>query len=230
VIHAFGSPHPPAPRLVAALAARGHALARGGGDTPRERSTLVLGPGIVPNPMAIATLLGAWRKTPGARVLMLSLIGCHRDAVAPRLRDLWDLEEEARRSELPTLTLRLAPLLGPESPLWLRLRSRPRVKHAERVMIQPLMEEDAVETLDRALAGAVPWRDWYELPGPQVLSLAELIERAAASGPALPNGVGAWEPPLEEMREHRIAEAEPWSGRFGVTPRPVGERMAAWCA
>jgi hypothetical protein len=230
MIHAFGSPHPPVPRLVAALAARGHALARGSGDPPGERSTLVLGPGIVPNPMAIATLLGAWKKTPGGRVLVLSLLGCHRDAVTPRLRDLWDLEEEARRSGLPTLTLRLAPLLGPESPLWLRLRSRPRVPHAERILIQPLVEEDAVETLDRALRGSVPWRDWYELPGPEVLSLAELLQRAAAAGPALPGGVGAWEPPIEEMREHRLAETEPWSGRFGITPRAVGERMAAWCA
>ncbi|MFI5372627.1 MAG: hypothetical protein ACHQ52_13810, partial [Candidatus Eisenbacteria bacterium] len=163
-------------------------------------------------------------------VLMLSLIGCHRDAVAPRLRDLWDLEEETRRSGLPTLTLRLAPLVGPESPLWLRLRSQPRVKHAERVMIQPLVEDDAIETIDRALKGEVAWRDWYELAGPEVLSLAELLQMGAAAGPALPRDTGDWEPPLEEMREHRIAEMEPWSRRFALTPRRVSEGVAAWRA
>ena len=228
MIHAFGSPHAPASRLVAALATRGHALARPAGDAPGDRSTLVLGPGIVPNPMAIGTLLGAWRRTRGARVLVLSLIGCHRDAQATRLRDLWDLEEQARGSGLPTLTLRLAPLVGPDSPLWLRLRSRPRVKHAGRLMIQPLVEWDAIDTLDLALNGVAPWKDWLEVAGPEVFSLGEVLELAAASGPALPGETGAWEPPLEEMREHRIAEPGTWSERFHLTPRRVSEEARAW--
>ena len=229
MIHAYGAPHAPVPRLIEALAQRGHRLARDQG-APDAHSTLVLGPGIVPNPMALGTLLGAWRRTPGARVLVLSLLGVHPDTQGTRLRDLWDLEEQVRSAGLPTLVLRLAPLVGPESPLWLKLRGRPRLHRTDRQLIQPLVELDAIETLDRALQGAVRWQGWYELAGPDALTLGELAAMAADSGPPVPSGIGAWEPPLDEMREHRLAEPDAWLEHFGMTVSRVGDTAGSWRA
>ena len=52
----------------------------------------------------------------------------------------------------------------------------------------------------------------------------ELSDLAAASGG--PRDGAAWEPTLEEIAEHRLAESEPWASHFGITPTPI----AAWMA
>ena len=228
MIHAFGDPDPPVPRLMAALVARGHEIRAAQASRPEGRTTLVLGPGVSLDSMALGVLLGAWRTAPGARVLVLSLVGAHRDARARRLRDLWDLEERARGSGMPVLTLRFAPLLGRECPLWLRLRSRPRLPHDGRQILHPVCEDDAVETLDRALRDRAPWEGWYEVAGEEALTLAEIAALAAAAGPPLARGAGEWEPPLEEMAEHRLCEAGPWRDHFGIVPARVSERARAW--
>jgi uncharacterized protein YbjT (DUF2867 family) len=178
--------------------------------------------------MALGVLLGAWRTTPGARVLTLSLVGAHRDARARRLRRLWDLEERARGSGMPALTLRLAPLVGPQTPLWQRLRTQPRLPRDGCQPLNPVCEEDAIETIDRALRDRVPWDGWYEVAGEEAITLAELAALAAAAGPPLPRGAGEWEPPLAEMAEHRLCEAGPWRERFGIVPGRVSERAGAW--
>jgi uncharacterized protein YbjT (DUF2867 family) len=228
VIHVYGTPRAPVPRLMAALAARGHRLASAA--VTGEASTLVLGPGVGLDPAALGVLLGAWARTPGARVLVIGPLGTHRDARAAALRAQWDLEEVVRALPLPSLVLRLAPLVGPDSPLWLRLRARPRLPDGGRAFVQPVAEEDVIETLDRALRDARAWEGWYELAGHEVLTLAELAALAAGAGARLPADAGAWEPPLAEIEEHRIAEAGPWIERFGVTPVRVAERCAAWAA
>lgn len=228
MIHAFGTPDPPVPRLMAALAARGHEIHHARAGRPAGRATLVLGPGVALDSMALGVLLGAWRTAPGARVLALSLVGAHRDAKAKRLRELWDLEERARGSGMPVLTLRLAPLLGPESPLWLRLRTAPKLPREGRQLLNPACEADAVETLDRALRDRASWDGWYEVAGEEALTLAELAALAASAGPALQRGSGDWEPPLEEMAEHRLCEAGPWREHFGIEPGRVSERARVW--
>jgi hypothetical protein len=91
-------------------------------------------------------------------------------------------------------------------------------------------EGDVVETLERALAGRAEWAGWYEVAGPEVWSLAELADLAAGSGPALPPGSGAWEPPLAEMEEHRLAEAGPWLEHFHLAARPLADQARAWSA
>src|SRR6185503_18164833 len=121
-------------------------------------ATFVIGPG--------ASDLGvdAWLagdRSGATRILVLSLIGAHRDATIEALRRLWDLEERARATGLPVLTLRLGPLIGPRSPLWLRLRSRPRLARSERRLLQPVLEDDVLETLARALSGAAAWEGWF---------------------------------------------------------------------
>ncbi len=95
MIHVFGTPGPPVPRLVAAMMARGHAAraaadtdaagtsALAGGDRSPGTATLVLGDVGAPDPRALAVLLGAWRRAEGARLLVLSAIGAHPDARAP---------------------------------------------------------------------------------------------------------------------------------------------------
>lgn len=230
MIHAFGAPQSPVPRLLAALAARGHEIGAARPGRPLEQATLLLGPGVALDDMALGVLLGAWRSAPGARVLIVSLLGAHPDARAPRLKALWRTEELARGSGMSVLTLRLAPLVGPATPLWLHLRSGPRLPRGGRQLIQPVDEDDAIETIDRALRGRAAWEGWYEVVGEEVMSLAELAALAASAGPRLPRGAGAWEPPLEEMQEHRLGEVGPWRAHFSITPARVRERMAAWAS
>jgi uncharacterized protein YbjT (DUF2867 family) len=213
---------------LSALAKRGHEIRAAESGRPAERATLVLGPGLLVDPMALGVLLGAWRTAPGARVLTLSLIGAHPDARTRRLKQMWEIEERARGCGMPALTLRLAPMVGPESPFWLRLRSSPRLPRAGRQQLNPVCEEDVIETIDRALHGRAVWDGWYELAGEEVLTLVELGTLAAAAGPPLPRGSGDWEPPLEEIAEHRLSEADAWQSHFDLVPGRVRERAKAW--
>ena len=227
MIHVFGNADAPVPRLIATLNARG-ARVGGGPASPGDPATLVLGPGPALDEGALEVLLGSWRKAPGARVLILSLVGAHPDARAPRLKRLWEIEERARAFALPALTLRLAPMVGPASPLWLKLRSRPRLPRGGRKLLNPVAESDVIETIERALDGRAAWKGWYEVAGAEALSLAELAALAMAQGPAREKG--AWEPPLEEMEEQRLSEAGPWCEHFAMTPRPLAAQVAEWRA
>lgn len=236
MIHAFGHPDPPVPRLMQALATRGLPVSVGsarpaqGAGEDQVPATLVLGAGTGLDPLSLGALLAGWGRAPGARVMVLGAQGTHRDATVPRLRRLWDLEEAVRASSLPVLTLRLGPMLGPGSPLWLRLRSRPRLAGNEHLMLQPMLEEDVAETLVRAIAGRARWEGWYEVVGAEVLSLRELSDLARAGGARLLFGAGAWEPPIEELRVLRLAEPEAWLRHFELEPRPIGEEVARWAA
>jgi uncharacterized protein YbjT (DUF2867 family) len=211
MIHASAALDPPVPRLVSAVV--------GGGATV-DAPTLVIGSGA-------ASLDETLASTPKTRVLVMSALGAHPDARAPRLRALWDLEEKARASGRPVLTLRLAPMVGPSSPFWLRLRARPSLPERGHLLLNPVVEGDVIETLLRALEGRAAWEGWYEVAGPEALTLGELAG-VAANTPALPAGSGAWEPPHRELREHRLAEAAPWASHFGIEPGEVSERAATW--
>ena len=230
MIHAFGTPDPPVPRLLRALAARWHAIGGAPGSAAESAATLVLGPGVPLDELALGVLLGAWRRAQQARVLVLSLVGAHPDARADRLRQLWKIEEWARSTALPVLTLRLAPLVGAQSPLWLRLRSRPRLPRAGRRPLNPVDEADVIETLARALEGRARWEGWYEVAGPEPLSLEDLAvlarEAGPLSGPA--SGRGDWEPPLAELEEHRLSECEPWARHFQLSPGVITTRARQW--
>ncbi|MGH7741474.1 MAG: hypothetical protein ACRENS_05565 [Candidatus Eiseniibacteriota bacterium] len=228
MIHVYGSPDPPVPRLLAALEARGHVPGRPAKDAQARDATLVLGPGVALDELAMGVLLGAWRRSRGARVLVLSLIGAHPDARAERLRNLWRLEEWARGSALPVLTLRLAPLLGPDTPLWRKLRSRPRLPRAASRPLNPVDEADALESLERALAGHVRWEGWFEIAGPEALSLVDLAELARVAGPSPDRG--EWEPPPEELNDHRLSECESWARHFGLEPGAITSRVRAWAS
>ncbi len=213
---------PPADRLLDALAARGlpHAttpreLPAGGGPVTIAVST---GPFVFDFAGLVASLGGR-----PFRVLLLSRLGAHPDARAAGLRRLWRLEEHVRGGGAPTLTLRFAPLLGHGVPLWNRLRSRPRLPGGGRVLLNPALESDAVETLVRALADPQPWQGWYEVAGSEVWSLAELRDLAAEAGPGPDRG--AWVPPLDELAEHRLAESGPWIERFGLAPVPLARAL-----
>ena len=72
-----------------------------------------------------------------------------------RLRAAWDLEERARASGLPTLVLRLAPVLGEDEPMWHRLASRPRLGRRARRPLQPVLKDDL-------LARGVPMRPYLD--------------------------------------------------------------------
>jgi uncharacterized protein YbjT (DUF2867 family) len=230
VIHLFGRAEAPVPRLIERLRQRGHGVAAAVSE-PGEAATLVLGPGSdlgAEMELALGVLLGAWRRAPSARVLIVSRVGAHPDARSPQLRYLWRLEELVRGHAIPSLTLRLAPLIGAESPLWLKLRSRPRLPRDGRQLIQPVAEADVVDTLALALDGGARWNGWYEVAGPRVMSLAELAELARAAGPA--PGRGAWEPSIAEIEEQRLCEPPIWMEAFGITPRPVAPPVQAGVA
>jgi len=210
---------PPADRLLAAVARRGHDLFETIDAMPPCEDDLTVA--IADGPMVLD--LGAmFARLAGRRLrlLVLSRLGAHPDARAASLRRLWRLEEHAR-GLAPTLTLRCAPLVGPETPLWRKLRARPALPDGGRKLVNPVAEVDMIETIVRALAGRVRWNDWFEVAGPDTLSLAELRDLAARTNG--PSG-GDWEPPLDEIAEHRLAETEPWASTFGITPTP----LAAW--
>lgn len=217
----------PAGRLVAALAARAHEVHDAtAGPVPGEGPvTLVVADG--PFVFDFAGLVRSVAPRP-FRVLVLSRLGAHPDARTPSLQRLWRLEEHVRGGGAPTLTLRLAPLVGTTTPLWNRLRTQPPLPRGGRTQLNPIAERDAIETLVRALADETPWSDWYEVAGDRVWTLGELrdLARGAGRGP----DAGEWEPPLDEMLEHRLAEAAPWCARFGVTPTPIEDAVRVGAA
>jgi uncharacterized protein YbjT (DUF2867 family) len=210
----------PAARLLALVAARGHTLVRSPEALPPGDAPVVLA--VSDGPSVFDYLAAVQQLDPHPfRTLMLSRLGAHPDARAASLQRLWRLEEHVRAGNAPVLTLRLAPLVGPETPLWRRLRSRPALPNGGRKLLNPVAERDAVETIIRALDGRAKWEGWYEVAGPDAVTLAELRDLAANSPSDIPRGdAGEWEPPLEEMMEHRLAEAEPWASHFGIVPTP----------
>ena len=197
---------PPVGRLMSALAARRPDLAA----LPTTTSVWCLdAAGGAPEP-----------TSDGARVLVIGWIGTHRDARDARLRAAWDLEERARSSGLPTLVLRLAPVLGEGEPMWRRLGSRPRLGRRAHRPLQPVLEDDVLATLERALEGRAAWDGWFEVCGDEVLTLGELACLASGWNPPEP---GAWEPPLEIVDEQRLAESGPWREHFEIRPGRVSD-------
>ena len=212
MIRAPGSPDPPVRRL----------LSRLGPEVTEGADTLVIAAGT-----AEGQALDALLEEDDCRILVLSALGVHPDARAARLRKLWSLEEQVRRSSRAALTLRLAPVVGADCPLWLRLRTRPRLGRDGEMVFSPVHEGDVVETLKRALDGRARWEGWYGVAGPEVMTLAE-ASALAARGERLAPGAGAWEPPLDEIREHRIPELEPWMEHFDLVPSRVTDQAERW--
>lgn len=210
----------PADRLLGALHERGVVLYDYPDDLPAgsEPVTLAVSDGpFVFDFAATVRALGAHRF----RVLVMSRLGAHPDARTASLQRLWRLEEHVRGGGAPTLTLRFAPLVGPDAPLWRWLRRRPALPRGGRKLVNPVHEADALETIVRALFGQAVWEGWFEVAGPETVSLAELRDLAAASpGPTS----GVCEPTMEEIDEHRVAECEPWASHFGIAPM----RLSAW--
>jgi uncharacterized protein YbjT (DUF2867 family) len=221
VIFVPGRLDPPAGRLLAALAAGGAAVTSDARTLPAEAGvTIALSSG--PFPPDLSGLFDSLAGRP-CRALVLSRLGAHPDARHPALQRLWRLEEQVRGGGQPSLTLRFAPVLGPDTPLWNKLRARPSLPRGGRQLLNPVSERDALETLRRALDGRVTWAGWYEVAGPEAWTLAELRDLAAAAGPG--PGAGAWEPPLAEMAEHRLAESGPWAEHFGLAPERVADAV-----
>ncbi|MEO5987347.1 MAG: hypothetical protein ABIU54_03485 [Candidatus Eisenbacteria bacterium] len=218
-----GPLEPPFDRLLAALAKRGESVLEGTDALPPGDSPVTLAVGTGAFVFDFAGLVRALGARP-FRVLVLSRLGAHPDARAAALQRLWRLEEHVRRGGAPTLTLRFAPLLGRDSPLWRKLASRPSLPRRGRQLLNPVLESDALETLVRAVAEARVWSDWFEVAGPAVWSLAEIADIAQRSG--VTHG-GAWEPGLDEMAEHRLAEAGPWMERFAITPGSIDTLIGA---
>jgi len=216
-------------RLLRSLAGRGHAV--GDAASPSTEAVTLF---VCPAPDEPAPDLRAWRTahaqiaTP--RLLLVTRLGTHPDVAHPRLRECWVLEEAARGAGLPVLVLRLGPLVGPQSPLWSRLRSASSLPRGGALILSPVAESDVVETLDRALCGRAEWSGWYEVAGTEVWSLAELAALAREVGPTLPAGSGAWEPPLEELKEQQLAETGSWLDHFGMAVRPLAEQAREWAA
>jgi uncharacterized protein YbjT (DUF2867 family) len=211
----------PAERLLAALTARGHRVLADAAELPAAEGTVTLA---VSDGPFVFDFLGLVRSLGerSFRVLMLSRLGVHPDARASTLQRLWRLEEHVRAGNAPTLTLRFAPVVGPTTPLWQKLRSRPALPNDGRKLVNPVAETDAVETLAAALDGRALWRGWYEVAGPDTVTLTELRDIAALTPGETAGGV--WEPLLDEIAEHRLAESEPWASAFGIKPTP----LAAW--
>lgn len=156
------------------------------------------------------------------RWLVLSWIGAHPDARDPLLVALWALEEEARATGLPTLVLRLAPLVGPDSPLLALLKTRPKLDaRLERALVQPMLEADVVAGLAKFLDGSAAWTDWYEVCGPDALSLGELAQLAQADHFGALEAIAGWEPAPTVLRAQGLSEWDAWTRATGVAPRSI---------
>ena len=190
-------------------------------------TTMILTTGSVAG-SEVAPLLVDGRRRGNVRVLVVGSLGVHPDAVSPRLRELWALEEACRASGLPVMVLRLAPLLGVSSPLWQRLRSRPALGRHARVLLCPLVEADAALAIERATALEWSSPEWYEVAGSEIWSLEELSHLAGGTGERLVAGAGAWEPALDEIAEARIPDPSAWRERFTLTPASVGQLAGSW--
>ena len=221
MIHVPAAPVGGAGRLVAALRARGLELTDQVAPEPGIGATLLLTTPV--DWLQLGMWLAHWHVARSCRLLVLSRVGAHPDAVAPGLRDLWRLEEHARVSLIPTLVLRLAPLVAADSPFWLRLRHA-RLGPEGRAVVMPVMEEDALQGLESALKESNGgWEGWFEVTGPEARTVAEWAEVAARRGNATSE---AWEPDVEELLEHKLSEPLLWQRRFGVTARSV----TSWAA
>jgi len=165
--------HLPAPcargaalRLFEALGARGvRWVERVEGMADPDPAILVCAEGLAP--ADLDRMVAAGTPAVGTRLIVLSRVGAHRDAHARALRALWNLEERTRDTGLPVLTLRLAPMVGPRSPLWLRLASRPRLPHGGHQLLNPVCEEDVVRRSNARSPGAWRGRAGTRWPGPR---------------------------------------------------------------
>src|SRR5204862_7978861 len=97
-------------------------------------------------------------------------------------------------------------------------------------LLNPVAETAVSETVGRGLGGRGRWEGWFEVAGPDVLSLAELAALARDAGPPPRVVHGAWEPPLRELEEHRLAEADAWLEHFAMRVRPIGQQAMEWAA
>jgi len=224
MIHVPGRFDAPVPRLIDALGARGHSVVESESPTGGPGATLLLARPV--DWMRLGVWFGSWHVARGARILVLSRMGVHPDARAESLRELWRLEEYARVSLIPTLVLRLAPLIGESSPFWSRLKSRPRLGPFARSLVMPVLERDVVEVMHHALSQSGTWEGWFDIAGPEARTLAEWSELAGGPPAGVPAGSApepAWEPPLEEVAEQRLAESELWQRRFGLRAGDVAK-------
>ncbi len=218
MIHLLGAMGAPVPRLLEALRARGHEITDEPAPEPGSGATLLLSTPV--DWMKLGVGFARWQVARGVRLLVLSRIGAHPDARAPGLRDLWRLEEYARVSLMPTLALRLAPLVGDSSPFWRKVASRPGLGRAARAVVMPVLESDAVEALHAALTDSGPWEGWYDIVGAEALTLEQWSALAAEGRGGGGEEIG-WEPPLEELLEQRLSEASVWQERYRVRAREV---------
>lgn len=212
------NPSPVVARLAEQLAARASVVTRGSDSIPL---TWMLG---ADDDLAATRVAGIAERD---RILVVSWIGAHPDARANVLRRLWALEEQCRASALPTLTLRLGPLAGPESPLWQKLAHVKPGHRLARRPVHPVLESQVVEVIERALVGAIAWSGWQEIGGPDIMTLGDCAEHARS---ARTGAQGEWEPDLEALAEQRLIEPEVWARWSGIEPRSVLSEAATWAA
>ncbi len=208
---------PPAPRLVGAAHEwmERHGLSR----APDVRILAAAHAGDEQAPLAG---LG-----PDTRIVALDWIGTHPDASDATLRAAWDLEELARSTGAAVVALRMAPLVGADAPLMAWLARRPGLDaRARRALIQPVLERDVAATLARALAGEGPRSGAFELCGPDVMNLGELMDIAAERGVTAFAADPVCEPSLPILRTQGMSEWRPWAEAFGVTPSPITAGLA----
>ena len=156
------------------------------------------------------------------RWLVMSWIGAHPDAGDPLLAALWGLEEAARATGLPTLVLRLAPLISRHAPLLSLLAQRPALDaRLARALIQPVLEADVVAGIARFLTGAGLWNDWYKACGPDAISVGELAQFAQAGQFGQVAALPAWEPSPAVLRAQGLSEQDAWTRATGLAPRSV---------
>jgi nucleoside-diphosphate-sugar epimerase len=114
------------------------------------------------------------------RVIYVSILGAAPDADHPLKRVKAQAEEYVRESGLRWTILRPSIMFGEENPLFRRLvawATRPFVPLPETTgLLQPLYVGDLAEMVVRSLAHPITVGRTYDMPGPNPLTLRELIQ------------------------------------------------------
>jgi NADH dehydrogenase len=232
--------------LVIALAFRNSPM-----ESPRRGQTFEL-----VDARGTERLVAAAREASVGRVVYLSGAGAAPDARRHWFRAKWRAEEAVRNSGLTWTIIRPTWIFGPRDVSLNRFlgfaRSLPFVPltNTGRQRLAPVFIDDAARLAADSVTAPAAERQMFELGGPEVLSMREIVARALrvarirrpiVPGPSLLLKLGAWplqllpEPPLtpdavDFVNQPAIVDTSPLLGRMPRRLTSLEEGLATYLA
>lgn len=171
-----------------------------------------------------------------ARFIAPSEAGAVAEARSAYLRSVRRAEEIVRASGLQHAVLRCAPVLGPSTPLGRALRTQAATRGPVALLpgtqrLNPLWVGDLARALLLADAREATVGGTWELGGPDVVTLVQLVSRAAGrpaqpkrSMPGLPRAL------REAYAEDRVAGSRAFLSQFPMALTPLDRALAGTLA